>query len=627
MSTDSSPQNDRPDSPLSFIRNIGQKIFPAILDTLEEPFFLLDEAFRLVWHNKACNDIYRSVSGKDIDTGFDFNELLTKEQQSLFIEQLTRVIEGERAHFEWKYQISVTKWLSVSLYPFRSCDDTFSGVCGSLRDITEKKLNELERKQAEEQMKASEIKYRMLVNSLSEGVILQTLDREILTVNKSASAILGIDKDELKEKGFPFPGCILVDENEKILSHEGLFFKKNGQIHAIRNKIIGLRKTDGIQWLKLNSAVVANVQQKAPYTIAISFEDITEQKRISGEMEVLALLARETVNAVIILRPDGEMLWMNEGFSRLTGYTTEDFLGKKSRAFLSGPESDMNTVGRAAFCRQNGLPFTEEFLIYTKAGEKVWTRVQGQSIRWSAGSVTHYFLIITDITEEKKILAERLRMEEERLQNEIEQQKKITHVILQTQELERNQLGRELHDNINQILAAIRMQLAYCLENFSNCEPVLRQCRENIQEAMEETRRLSHKMVMPRFSERSLPQALKALIQNYQFAQTIQLDTSDWNDQQTAVGIKEAFYRMVQEQLSNIYKHARATRVTIQIKSDAKRAMLSVEDNGVGFNPSKKKSGIGISNIRSRAEFCDGTSKFISAPGKGCRLLVKIPLA
>ena len=854
MATDSSIRSDRPDPSLTSFSLMGLDFFPSILNTLEEPFFLLDSEFRFFWHNKACNDLYYAVSGKNIGKNFDFNVLLTTEQQDLFRQHLEQVAAGEKVHFEWRYEITVIRWVSVSLYPFRSPDGTFAGVCGSLRDITEKKLTELvllrntavlnnigegvllvdaqfrvltfnkqairifnllhaevhtgadllsllpqtrhatvrwylqqaltgvqkeyeieypdglwlfinylpvnnpsghieqvsisfrdisKRKKAEEQLQAGEIRYQTLVNSLSEGVILQTLDKQVLAVNKSAIAILGLEAEKLKATGFPSPGAVLVDEHENEIGHEELLYKRNGQLHGIRNKIIGIRHANGIQWLKMNSAIVTNARQKDPYTLLISFDDITRQKKISSEMEVLSLLARETVNAVIILHPEGELLWMNEGFARLTGYSADELIGKTSRAFLMGPDTDMNTVSRAAHCRQHGLPFLEEFEIYTKGGKKIWTRVQGQSIRQSKGAVPNYFLIITDITEEKKTqqelevlslvaketnngiiifnklsgnvlwvnegftrltgytatdiigknpvltlqgpdtnqdqlkswadriehnlsysgdfimytkdgarrihhvtgqpfknengdvtryfvvsydVTDQRRMEEERLQYEVEQQKKITRVILETKELERNLLGRELHDNINQILAATRMQLSYCLENFSICKPVLSQCRDNVIAAIEETRRLSHRMVMPQFSERSLPLVLKNLVEHYQHTQSIQLDTTEWDDDKVAIPVKEVFFRIVQEQLSNIYKHARATLVTIRIACDADIAALTVKDNGVGFDPGKIKDGIGLSNIRSRAECCQGTAQFISAPGQGCTLLVHMPL-
>jgi len=719
MATDSSADSGRPCFSLESLSLNGKNIFSSILNTLEEPFFLLDDTFRLYWYNKACNHLYRAVSAVDIGPGFDFNVLLTAEQQGAFQEHLNRVAAGENVHFDWKYQMTVVKWLSVSLYPFLSADGEFAGVCGSMRDITDKKITEQvllrntavlnnigegvllvdaqfriltfnrraiqlyglwgsephiganilslipenrradvrrylqralggvhveyeiaypdglwlfisylplrnaagsieqisvsfrdisERKNTEEEMKANEIKYRALVESLSEGVILQTIDRQVLTANKSALDILGLDAAELSNGGFPSPDMVFVDEQEREIGRQNFLFRKNGQIHGVHNKIVGVRRPDGIQWLKLNSAVVVDVREAEPYTIVISFEDITRQKKISGEMEILALLARETVNAVIILHPNGEMLWMNEGFSRLTGYSAEELIGKSSRTFLLGPETDMNTVARAAHCRQHGLPFQEEFNIYTKAGKKVCTRVQGQAIGKSIGGAPNYFLFITDVTEEKKIEEERRR------------------VILETQEVERNLLGRELHDNINQLLAAIRLQLSYSLETFPDCKPVLVQCRDNLIEAMEEIRYLSHQMVMPRFSERTLPQMLQSLADNYQYAQPIRLDSTKWQDDKAPVPVKEIFYRVAQEQLSNIYKHAKATQVIIRIASWSDSAALSIEDDGIGFSPAEKTGGIGLSNICSRVESQDGACRIISAPGQGCTLLVDIPL-
>jgi PAS domain S-box-containing protein len=854
MALDSSIDSGRPDLSPTLLPRLGQDLFPTILNTLEEPFFLLDTSYKFYWHNRACNSLYKSISGKNIDKNFDFNVLLTKEQREVFRQHLETVAAGEKVHIEWRYQITVIKWVSVSLYPFHAADGTFVGVCGSLRDITEKKLTELvllrntavlnnigegvllvdaqfrvltfnkqairifslletevhtgadllallpasrrptvrwflqqalsgtqkeyeieypdglwlftsympvrnhhgnieqvsisfrdisKRKKIEEQLREGEVRYQTLVNSLSEGVILQTLDRQVLAVNKSALAILDIDTDKLKASGFPSPGVILFDEHENQISHHELLYKRNGQLHGIRNKIVGIQQSSGIQWLKVNTAIVTNAGEKDPYTLLISFDDITREKKISSEMEVLSLLARETSNAVIILHPNGELLWMNEGFSRLTGYSPDELIGKTSLMFMLGPETDLNVVKQAAYCRLHGMPFKGEFQSYTKGGKKLWTRVQGQSISQSKGPVHNYFLVITDVTEEKKtreelevlsmvaketnngvIIFDKLsgnvlwanegftrltgytsediigknpvltmqgpdtdmeqvmawadriehnlsysgdfitytkagekkihhvtgqpfqdengeitryfvvshdvtdqrRMEEERLQNEIEQQKRITHVMMETKELERNQLGRELHDNINQILAATRMQLSYCLDNFSICEPVLRQCRDNVMMAIEETRRLSHRMVMPQFTERTLPQVLKNMVEHYQYTQPIQLDITGWDDGSVNIPVKEAFFRIAQEQMSNIYKHARATEVIIQIACDPRMASLTIKDNGVGFDPCDKKDGIGLSNIRSRAEWCEGTAQFITARGNGCTLVVKVPV-
>ena len=718
------------------VLNAHGNIFPAILNTLKEPLFLFDDKFKMAWHNKACNELYHYVSGKQLDSNFDFNELLTPEQQLLFRDYLEKALSGEQAHFEWKYMQSITKWLSVSLYPFIADNGAFVGICGSLRDITDKK-------KSYEIIRENEEKYRTLVESLSEGVILQTLDRKVLTVNKSAELILNLAAGELMEKGFPCPGWKLLDENEKEIPGERLFYKKNGKLNSVKSKTIGLQKMDHIQWLKVSVSCVRNSQNNEPYAHVISFEDITEQKRISKEMEVLSMVARETLNAVMILQLSGEVLWINEGFTRLTGYLPEEILGGTSRDMLNGPETDIQVLEEMKYCRMNGLPFNTEHVIYTKEGKKVWAKIEGQPIKDEKGSISRFFVIVTDITEGKKIMqemevlsliakettngiiifekvsgevswinegftrltgfpakdiigknpalvlpgpetdqrtlkymgrqiennlsykgdlliytkdgskrlhhvtgqpikdvngrvtryfaistdiTERYRLEEERLQKEIEQQKEIARVMLKAREVERNELGRELHDNINQILATVKLQLSHCLENYKTGKPVLARSLNNIKEAMGEIRRLSHKMVMPRFSESCLKEKLQGLIANYTCQQTIELVAKEWDDKGIPPAIKETLFRIVQEQLSNIQKHARAKRIVVHIKNDCKTIAMSIEDDGVGFNTRQKKNGIGLTNITNRVESYNGTSQFISAPGKGCLLSITIPV-
>jgi two-component system sensor histidine kinase UhpB len=287
---------------------------------------------------------------------------------------------------------------------------------------------------------------------------------------------------------------------------------------------------------------------------------------------------------------------------------------------LQGPDTDVQQLKVWADRIQNNLPYGGDLVIYTRDGQKRVHHVTGQPFTNEKGDVTRYFAIGYDVTEQR-------RMEEEKLRYQVEEQKKITRIILEAQELERNLLGRELHDNINQLLAAIRIQMSFCLENVSSCQPVIVQCRENVIQAMEEIRCLSHRMVMPRFEERSLPQMLQNLANNYRYAQSIRLDVSRWKDDRVPVPVKEVFFRVAQEQLSNIYKHAKATQVTIRIASWHDSVALAVEDNGIGFSPAEKTGGIGLGNIHSRVESYDGACRIISAPGQGCTLLVDIPLA
>lgn len=223
-------------------------------------------------------------------------------------------------------------------------------------------------------------------------------------------------------------------------------------------------------------------------------------------------------------------------------------------------------------------------------------------------------------------MKEMRRMEEEQLINKIERQKEISRVILQTQEMERNKFGRELHDNINQILASVNLKLGYYLEEPEGNINIIENCRQSLLNAIQETRNLSHHLVMPRFSETSLQDELSLLVEDFDDKQIILLETRNLHEKDIPSAIKESIFRIVQEQLSNIHKHANADQVVIQLSNNSGQAILVITDNGIGFDMQHKRKGIGITNIFNRVQSYNGTADIISSPGNGCTLSVKIPL-
>jgi len=94
-------------------------------------------------------------------------------------------------------------------------------------------------------------------------------------------------------------------------------------------------------------------------------------------------------------------------------------------------------------------------------------------------------------------------------------------------------------------------------------------------------------------------------------------------NEKTALNI----YRIVQEQTNNIVKHSGATQVSIRLSQQGDKITLLIKDNGKGFNTEEKMNGVGIRNIISRAELCDGRAEFESTPGKGFQLKVVLPIS
>jgi two-component system sensor histidine kinase UhpB len=230
-------------------------------------------------------------------------------------------------------------------------------------------------------------------------------------------------------------------------------------------------------------------------------------------------------------------------------------------------------------------------------------------------------ILANDITEKRRAEAELARQADTR-------QKLITETSIQVQEKEREEIGKELHDNINQILAATKLYLDIAIKEDPSPE-VLTKSQDNLSLAMEEIRQLSQSLVAPSLGGIGLDQALKKLIGNLPQSSTleVQLDIRHYREDIRDESMKLMCYRIVQIQLNNIIKHARAHRATIQLKRKRDQLVLIIQDDGIGFDTKKKSNGIGLRNIRNRVGFYNGTVMIDSEPGKGCVLAVIIPLS
>lgn len=230
---------------------------------------------------------------------------------------------------------------------------------------------------------------------------------------------------------------------------------------------------------------------------------------------------------------------------------------------------------------------------------------------------------MTDITERKKL-------EEELLAKQMKEQKLMTEITIQAQEKERNELGKELHDNINQILATVKMYLGMEKAGMKTSENLVEKSYEYVSEAMEEIRKLSHSLVAPSLGDIGLITALQELIDDSNIMNGVKtsLLIDDTTKELEMDKNKELMiYRIVQEQLNNIRKHAHAENTVIVLKAIDDQLLLSLTDNGYGFDTEKKSNGIGLKNIKNRVEFYNGTMNIVSAPAKGCSLEVYIPLS
>lgn len=223
---------------------------------------------------------------------------------------------------------------------------------------------------------------------------------------------------------------------------------------------------------------------------------------------------------------------------------------------------------------------------------------------------------------------EKFETEKELTNQRLLQQKLVAETNIKAQEKVRQEIGVELHDNINQILAASKLYLDKALSYELTDADLLQRSKDNIVKAIEEIRRLSHRLVVPPLADITLIQIVNDLIDEIHETTSIHvhLTTRNFTEEMIDKDTKLTVYRIIQEQVNNIVKHSKAGNAYIQLAASPEAFLLTVQDDGIGFDTKKLSSGIGLQNIKNRIEFYDGTVTIHSEPNQGSALQVSIPV-
>ncbi|OZG72284.1 histidine kinase [Hahella sp. CCB-MM4] len=206
--------------------------------------------------------------------------------------------------------------------------------------------------------------------------------------------------------------------------------------------------------------------------------------------------------------------------------------------------------------------------------------------------------------------------------------KELSHKTVQHQEEERRRVSRELHDGINQLLVSVKYRLEAAMANIPDSGGVARDSlvkgEEVLNRAIQEVRRISHDLRPSVLDDLGLLAALNQLLDDFRERTGISMDV-DIQPQQSEISeeVATTLYRIVQEALSNIEKHAQATRLTLSLEEDAEGLFLCISDNGVGIvkKDDFARRGIGLRNMRERVEFLGGEFELSSRAGNGTRIM------
>lgn len=348
--------------------------------------------------------------------------------------------------------------------------------------------------------------------------------------------------------------------------------------------------------------------------------DVTEQVESRRKIEASEKQFRQIVETaqegIWMLDENNLTRLVNAKMCEILGYSEQEMMGKPPHLFFKQrrkrPDQRGFGTGFSAFD-------TYEDQFVTKSGAIVCVHLSTNPILNEEGHFMGALAMVMDVTERK-------RLEEKIVRQKVQQQKEITKAALQVQEKERNFLGSELHDNINQILTAVKLHLKHYLDNPEVSIEIIQNSHTHLELAIEEIRKLSQTLVTHRFDEDSFIEAIRFVINGLSIAHMVKFDVAGMDETAIHESIKLTLFRIVQEQLNNIGKYAKATKINIAIANDKKEVRLQIVDNGIGFNIKEKRAGVGLTNIFNRVESFNGCVEIKSAPGQGCNLQLSIPL-
>jgi PAS domain S-box-containing protein len=318
-----------------------------------------------------------------------------------------------------------------------------------------------------------------------------------------------------------------------------------------------------------------------------------------------------------ILNRDHTLLHCNARFARLLGTALQNVIGSSMRDFVcSGDRTGLNELLRLA-ARKN---CRGEVRLQTQTGVALPVRLSLNPLRLDGTRVV--CLIASDVSEAKR--AEELRASGDQLRN-------LAARLLSVREEERTRIAREIHDELGQSLTAVRLDLSWLAGRLSGRSGVtLERIRSTVQLAdsiIQSVRRISTNL-RPAVLDLGLAAALEWQTQEFQARTGIQCELRLLTQEVFAPEVSTALFRIFQETLTNVARHAKATRVEVVEQKQRGRLVMRIRDNGCGFDPEDPSisRSLGLLGMRERAAILGGQVAISSAPGKGTTVTAWIPL-
>jgi PAS domain S-box-containing protein len=325
-----------------------------------------------------------------------------------------------------------------------------------------------------------------------------------------------------------------------------------------------------------------------------------------------------------------ELFWIDGGHKRVFGYQIVDALIPQSFWVCHlHPDDKARILNRLNKILSAGSASTwEDNYRFQKAdGSYAYVHDRAHIIYDVDGVACRMIGATQDITVRKLAELKLLESEKKLVRERLTRQKAMTHAALVAQENERSEIGKELHDNLNQILGAAKLYIEMAKTDDENREMCLEKSSGFIVNVIEEIRRISKTLSTPGMIM-GLFDSIQILLDDLITVHAIKIEFQKNGiiEEEMDEKLRLTIFRIVQEQLNNILKHANATCATINLTKQGNEIVLLISDNGNGCNSLNAEKGVGIINIKSRADLYNGIVTTVSNPGEGYALKVVLHL-
>ncbi|MBO9571047.1 MAG: PAS domain S-box protein [Chitinophagaceae bacterium] len=354
---------------------------------------------------------------------------------------------------------------------------------------------------------------------------------------------------------------------------------------------------------------------------------------LTKQVEELSVIKKDyqeviehAVEMIFKLDINGNMFFTSAEFGRALGYYGDSLKGKHFSTIIHPEDLESCMESFKVLVQVGKAPHNLNFRVKHDNGSYRWVNCSVICLFDDAGLPTQcigFAHEITDLVRSQELLA----IENQRY---IEATKAVAQAVVDAQEKERAEIGYELHDNVNQILSTCRLYLDLARNDEKERLILIQKSSEGIANAVSEIRKISRSLVPGSISDLGLIPSIHDLVESIKSTKALKVEFHHEGNTEQVMNDKHklTLFRIIQEQVTNVLKHAEASLLIIELIVDKRFIDLSISDNGKGFDKDiiKAKKGVGLHNIMNRAELFNGTVNLVAAPGKGCKLKIHIPL-